>query len=236
MTAPDEARAYRTLNSLGWEWYEDGAVVTAVVNGNPVRVFVPLRRLTLTFGQELDLPTAVGCVGCTDLVQTIGACARSLDSAPVAIGRRSRSERRSRRRRRRSRRRRRRRKFFRGLGRAARRVTKAVAKVAKGVLKIATSKVAQGLVAAIGTAVPVLAPAAAAIATAQGVVRKVAAGLDAAKRIRAGDRNPQLGRVVQQGLAAKRTVDVIASRAKQGDRRAQEFAGGLAAVAAGRAG
>ena len=230
-----EARANRILNSLGWEWFEDGVVLSATVNGETVRVLVPLRVLSVTFARQLNLPAAVGCVGCADLVQSIGAAARAIDYDPGAGIGLTRSQRRARRKSRRKRRRRRRRKFFRGIKRAAKSVARAAGKVAKGVLKVATSKVAQGIVAALGTAVPVLAPAAAAVATAQGVVRKIATGVDAAKQIRAGKRSPALERAVKAGLAANQIVRQQAARARAGDPAAQQFAGGIAAVAAGRA-
>ncbi len=234
MSMSSEAQVNRILNSLGWEWYEDGVVLTANVSGDAVRVLVPLRVLSVTFGRELALPGAIGCVGCADLVQSIGAAARSIDYEPQEIGL-SRTQRRARRKVRSKRRRRKRRKFFRGIKRAAGGVVKAAKKVAKGVLKIATSKVAQGLVAALGTAVPVLAPAAGAVATAQGVVRKIAAGVDAAQQIKRGKRSPQLERAVRAGLAANQIVRDQATRARAGDRNAQQFAGGIAVVAAGRA-
>lgn len=56
------------IQKLGWEWRDDGmgmglppgVCITVVVNGRPLRAFVPLTRVWLAFDQELQ---KVGCVG-----------------------------------------------------------------------------------------------------------------------------------------------------------------------------
>lgn len=56
----------RTLNRLGWDWHENGAIITVVVDGSPVAWFIPLDHIQVTFGQELS---RVGC----PLAPTVGA-------------------------------------------------------------------------------------------------------------------------------------------------------------------
>lgn len=51
------------LQRLGWEWRDNGVILSVQVSGKTQRVFVPLGRVWLTFDEEL---TAVGC--------PVGAC------------------------------------------------------------------------------------------------------------------------------------------------------------------
>jgi hypothetical protein len=51
------------LQRLGWEWRDNGVILSVQVSGKTQRVFVPLGRVWLAFDEEL---TAVGC--------PVGAC------------------------------------------------------------------------------------------------------------------------------------------------------------------
>lgn len=53
-----EAEAMRTLNSLGWDWRENGVVFHFVADGQPGAWFIPLAHVRMVFGKEL---AAVGC-------------------------------------------------------------------------------------------------------------------------------------------------------------------------------
>ncbi len=48
----------QTLEGLGWQWRQNGVVLTARVSGQPIQVFVPLDRVWHEFHTEL---AAVGC-------------------------------------------------------------------------------------------------------------------------------------------------------------------------------
>lgn len=54
-----------TLNGLGWEWRENGALIYAIVDGRPIALFVPLHHIQIEFGKSMN---AVGC----PLVSAIG--------------------------------------------------------------------------------------------------------------------------------------------------------------------
>ena len=55
----------RVLNQLGWEWRQNGALLSVIIDGQPFSVFVPLRQIQVEFGSGL---AAVGC----PLVPTVG--------------------------------------------------------------------------------------------------------------------------------------------------------------------
>lgn len=59
--------ALHTLNSLGWEWRQNGAVLSVCIDGHCYRVLIPIERLWATFGRELakagaPMPAAVGAL------------------------------------------------------------------------------------------------------------------------------------------------------------------------------
>ena len=53
-----EAQAMRTLNSLGWDWRENGVIFHFVADGVPGAWFIPLAHVKMVFGQEM---ASVGC-------------------------------------------------------------------------------------------------------------------------------------------------------------------------------
>jgi len=53
-----QAQAMRTLNSLGWDWRENGVVFHFTADGVPGAWFIPLAHVRVVFGEEL---ASVGC-------------------------------------------------------------------------------------------------------------------------------------------------------------------------------
>lgn len=56
----------KTINQLGWDWRENGAIINVVVDGHAMQWFVPLSHVQLHFGESL---ASVGC----PLQQSVGA-------------------------------------------------------------------------------------------------------------------------------------------------------------------
>lgn len=211
---------YRTLNSLGWQWHDGGAVVYATVDGTAYSVWVPLRRVQLEFGREL---AAVGC----NLPQGVGAPTttvgffKSLRRAVKRVARKVRKvvPKRIRRAARR---------ISRSAKRYARKAARAAKRYGRKALKLATSREAQMALGALTIAVPALAPATASIVAAQEALRNVDAGIKAAKSLQRGARmTRRMARDLARGRNAKRHLAIARQGAARGDREAQQLMGAI---------
>lgn len=74
------------LNSLGWIWRANGVQLCVVLDGNPIEVFVPLRRVMLTFHEELAAegfrpPPTVGDCSVGGMFDFVSKAAKSLGRA-----------------------------------------------------------------------------------------------------------------------------------------------------------
>lgn len=227
------------LSSLGWTWYDNGAVVRTTIDGVEHQVWVPLRYIWALFHQELQ---QCGC----PLAQEVGApftsvgffksisraVKRGFRKAGRAVKRTVRGAKRTVRRVRRRARRTFRRVVPRRLRRAARRVGRLAKRIARKTYKVVTSRQAQAVMAGLGVAIPAIAPAAAAIVAAQEGLRHIDAGVKAAKAIQRGVKaTAGMVRAMRRGARTKATIDARARAARQGNRSAQEFMGALAQLA-----
>jgi hypothetical protein len=206
------------IQRLGWEWRPDGighgtgqgVLLKVGINGQLMQVFLPLSQVWIVFDQELQ---RVGCPGAASV------------GAPFSVG-----------------------GFFsfikkaaKSIGRAAQRVVpKAIQRAASRVVSVAKkyggkaisaaktvvrSPILRGAVMAASFAVPALAPAAAALEIANRAADYYDKGIQAAKAIKAGIKNPALLGQVAQGLAAREGMQGIIQRATQGDARARQVIG-----------
>jgi hypothetical protein len=68
------------LNSLGWEWRENGAIVTVGIDNRRIAVFVPLQKLWAIFHSHMS---GVGCPMCLGVGEpfTVGGFFKSLGHA-----------------------------------------------------------------------------------------------------------------------------------------------------------
>jgi hypothetical protein len=205
--------AIRALEGLGWRWSDGGAVVSAKVNGNLYEVFVPLGHIVVRFDDELSrvgcaLPTAVGA--CATVGGFWGSIKRAYKKTTRAVKR----------------------VVPKAIKRAAKRVRKFAAKhvipilrTAKGIIQ---SRAAQAIVATISTAVPVLAPAGAAVLAAQEALRHIDMAADAAKKIEQGVKlTRKLKQQLVDGHKAKSVLQVAARQAKAGDKQARQLFGAI---------
>ena len=117
-----------TLNELGWQWRENGAIITiADDSGRSLQWFVPLAYIRMTFGQEL---AAVGCplqpsVGDPPTVAGLfGAIGRGISRAAKSVSRAVK-------------------KTTRKVGRAAKKVSRGVKKGLKAVVPKAIQRAAR---------------------------------------------------------------------------------------------
>jgi len=210
------------LQRLGWEWRQNGAIVSVRIDGQDLKVFVPLARVFLHFDQELS---AVGCpfegVG---EPMTVGGLFSWVKKA-VNVVKKAHT-------------------FVPGLiGKAAKKVLpKAIYRAAAAVhdtakrygqhalniaKKVGTNKYFRAGLAAAAVAVPVLAPAAAAVEIANRAYGMYQRGVDAAKAIQRGIHTAENLASVRNGLAAKGAVAHMINAARNGDPRAQQIMGAL---------
>lgn len=205
----------RELRGLGWTWTEHGPIVHLDLNGSSVAVLVPLRRVRVEFGREL---AAVGypyeAVGA---VESVGGFFSSIKKAVKRVGKAAKGAVR---------------KAAKGVSRVARKYgTKALA---YGKRIVRDKRFRAGLAIA-SVAVPALAPAAAAVETANRALDYYERGKRVAERVARGIERPGDVAKLAAGAAAQEAIGVIAQRAQRGDVDAQRFVGGLHAVQAARA-
>lgn len=239
------------LRRAGWRWTTHGLEICFITDQGSKRVLMPLGHVEVIFHQELakvGCPTLpqVGAPGtCEGFLASVGAAhSQALedfggdyddddddDDFPAVGGRRRRARKAARRARRRAkvgeerwakklRRRRRRRKFFRG-------VTKAVKKVGNIAKKVVTNPVFRAGFAALATAVPILAPAAAGLEVASRVIKKIDKGAKAAKAIARGFKGRENQKAVAEARRARQGIRTMRELAKGGNRQAQRAMGAL---------
>lgn len=211
----------KMLVRAGWRWTTAGVEVTMhTAEGRPMTVLVPLGDVEMIFRQSLASVGApmwptVGAPGTTHgFLKTVGGMCAAAQPRPAVGG------------------------FFKKLGRRLKKIGKgifkAVKKVGNVVKKVVTHPAFRAAFAAVATAFPVLAPAAAGLEVASRVISKVDKGIAAAKKLKAmvpSKRKSAKGRKLKAAAnAAKKAQQGIASMrqlAQQGDRNAQRAMGAL---------
>jgi hypothetical protein len=211
---------FRTLQSLGWQWQDGGALLSVAVDGVQHSVWVPIGRVQCTFSNHL---AAVGCPLPQSVggAQSVGGFFSSIGKAfkkavrtvkkaiPKSIKRAAKS-----------------------IYRKASKAVRSVSRFAKKVGKALTSKEMSWLIAGLGVVVPVLAPAAGAIVAAQTAMRHIKTGLAVAKRVQQGARvTKRMAKMLTRAEQTKRRLGQVRQHAIKGNRHAQETMGALARLA-----
>jgi hypothetical protein len=207
------AQAIRPLTGFGWEWRQDGVILTLTIDGAPIRVFVPLQTIWAALHHEM---AAVGCplqggMGEPMSVGSIfGSIAHAVSSAASSV---------------------------------VHAVAPAVAKAATAVVHTAASAgktivqskiIRYGLDAA-AVAVPALAPAAVALETAHQALEHVNQGIAAAKAIKSGVVTAANVAKATLGLNTQKAMATVVSKAQAGNPAAQSMVGALQQLALTRA-
>lgn len=122
-------------------------------------------------------------------------------------------------------------KISRGVKKFGRKATRGIARAAKKVGKVVKNVVTHPAFragfAALSTAFPVLAPAAAGLEVASRVIKKVEDGAKAAKAIKRGVKSAANVAKVKDGIKAKRAIESTVRAAQSGNQLAQRAYGGL---------
>lgn len=237
------------LEAFGWQWRDNGADVFVRVSGRTHRVFVPLRKLYVAFGNEF---AAIGCpieatisgppsVG--GLFSSIKKLAKKAGKAAKGAVKRAvrtvKTVARSTARR-----------VYRGARGVARHsygaaralsrgnVTGALGHAMGGVIsnvdvldptgltgRVMRNPMARQAMVAASAAFPLTAPFAPAIAAANKAYGDFQRGRQAASAIRAGQRSPQLLQMIDRGLNARSGVASMARLAQYQDPRAMQIMG-----------
>lgn len=230
--------AEHVLNQIGFRWINEptrqGAIVHAVVDGRAYAVFVPIGRITLEFSRELGqppasvgaYPTVAGLFGWVKkaarsvsraVKKTVKKAGRIASNTARSVSRAAKRVVRK--------------VVPKSIRRAVTRVYNAAAKFVKGIGNIALSVLknpyVRAAMAAISTAVPILAPAAVALETANRLWLNVEKGVKAAQQIQRGVKTVTNLAAVRAGNNAKAVVASMAKKARQGDQRAQQVMGGV---------
>lgn len=221
------------LNRADWRWTPQGVQVELHTSSGLARVLVPISRVETIFRRELaavgcPMGYSIGASGSTHgLLATVGAAYDKYVGEyeyDFAVGRAKKKKKKKRKSIFKG-------KFFRGLA-------KGVKKVANVAKKVVTNPVFRAGFAALSTAFPVLAPAAAGLEVASRVINKIEKGKKAlqklGKKVKIGDASQQqlLLREVQEAEAAMDGIAELKQLAQRGDRRAQQVLSDLIAAQA----
>lgn len=214
--APMDA-AIHHLTGAGWDWREDGVILTIEIDHMPVRVFVPLPRVWSHVHEELK---AVGCpfpsgmgepisVGSLfgSISHAVSSVAHTVSHAAAAV-------------------------VPKAVQKAAAKVVKTAATVGKAAIN---SKIVRYGLDAAAVAVPALAPAAVALEAAHQAMEHVNEGIAAAKQIKAGIVTAANYAQAAAGLTHSQAVATIVQKAQAGDAAAQRMVGAFQHLALARA-
>lgn len=196
----------KQLQQLGWEWRQNGVILSVRVDGQNMQVFVPLARVFLHFDEQL---AGVGCpfegVG---EPMSVGGFFSWVKKAASSVAAKV---------------------VPKAIQRAAANVVSTAKRYGAHALSaakaIGTNKYFRMGLTAAAFAVPALAPAAAALEIANRVKSYYAIGVNAAKQIQAGVHTAQNAALVARGLASKNAVAQIIAQAQRGDPRAKQLIG-----------
>lgn len=217
----------KVLSQIGFKWHENGAVVTVTVDGHRQKVFIPLNRLTVEFGDAL---ARVGC----PLLPAVGAEPYSVGGFFSRIKRAVK-------------------KGARAVKGAAKKaavvkkiVPKAIRRRASRITAAARRYVKRKVVpyarkfkrfmhkspiarygAMAMTAVPFTAPAGASLMAAQRTMDLIEKGQRAARMVQRGIKRPADIRAMAVAQAQQRGVAQLGQLARQGNPQAQQFYGAL---------
>lgn len=203
------------LQRLGWDWVENGAIITVATTAGAIRVFVPLRRVYVHFSEEMarvgaPLPYAVGaCPSVSGFFSGISSAFKSASRAAKKI-------------------------VPKAITRAASKVTskavsfakKQVVPVLSQVKRIAQSPAVTAIAA--GLSFTPLAPIGASVLGAQAAMKAIDVGMAAANRVSRGIQNPGDVQAMLKAKNVQAAMGHIGNAARGGDPKARQFMTALA--------
>ena len=209
----------RVLNELGWQWHENGALLTVKVDGQAQRVFVPLTKIRIEFGEGM---AAVGCplaptVGelytVSGLFSSIRRAVKKAKKVRHQVVRRA---------------------VPRAIRRRADKITRLARRYAQRRALPITRRLQQGFQSPYArygamalSAIPTTAPMGVAMLAAQNTLSKIDEGRKAAELVRRGIRRPgDVGKMLA-AQAQRQGVAQLAQAARMGHPQAQQFFGAL---------
>jgi len=194
----------RELQQLGWKWRNNGIEIFVKVDGQGIRVFVPLSRVWLTFANEFaaigaPFESAIGA----DF--TVGGLFKRIGRRVKKFGRRAKS----------------------AIKKSTKKISRVAKKVGRGALKVARYPIIRHGLKAASMAVPVLAPAAGGLEAAHQALNAYERGKRAARDIKRGIKTVSNRRALRTAHNVRRATARLSKRARRGDRRAQQWLGAL---------
>lgn len=214
---PAVQEAYKHLTGFGWNWHEDGVLLTLTIDGTPIRAFVPLDVIWHELHTHLS---AVGCpmrggVGEPMSVGSIfGSIAHAVSHAASSVAHAVASV------------------VPPAVKKAAAAVVTKAAQYGKAAIQ---SKVFRYAVDAVAVAVPALAPAAAALEVAHQAIERVNQGIEAAKAIKNGVVTAANTAKVALGVEQQKAMGIIVQKAQAGNVQARQVVGAMQQLAVTRA-
>jgi len=211
--APAVQEAYKPLTGFGWNWREDGVLLTLTIDGTPLRVFVPLDVIWHELHHALS---AVGCplqggVGEPMSVGSIfGSIAHAVSHAVTSVAH----------------------AVVPAIKKAASAVVSKAAQYGKAAIQSKTFRYALDAVA---VAVPALAPAAAAVEVAHQAIERVNQGIEAAKAIKNGVVTAANTAKVALAINQQKAMATVVQKAQQGNVQARQVVGAMQQLAITRA-
>lgn len=202
------------VQRANWTWTPNGLLVSIrTKGGGRQRVLMPIQSVDLIFGSEMQRAGVGAAYGVGACEYTVAGFFKKLGRGIKRLGRKV---------------------VPKVVRRAAKKVGRVAKKIAKGVKSVVTHPVFRAGFAAISTAFPVLAPAAAGLEVASRVMKTVDKGRKAAKAIGRGVKTVRNLTRVRKATKARRGVASMIKLARRGDPRAQRTMGALTAIAKAR--
>lgn len=219
MGAPGDpySDAIRPLTGFGWEWRQDGVILTLTIDNTPIRVFVPLLMIWEALHHEL---AAVGCPMQTGMGEpmSVGGLFSSISHAVSSVAHAASSA------------------YKAVVPKAVQKAASSVVQKAASVGKtIVNSKIIRYGLDAAAVAVPALAPAALALEAAHQALEHVNAGIAAAKAIKNGVVSAANVAAATLGLNTQHAVAQVVTKAQAGNTAAQKVVGAFQQLALTRA-
>lgn len=210
--------AIKPLTGFGWEWRQDGVILTLTIDGSPVRVFVPLQWVWEELHNHMHAmgcpmqapavgePLSVGSIF-GSISHAVSSVAHAASSAVKAV-------------------------VPKAVQKAATAVVSKAASVGKAAIE---SKILRYGLDAAAVAVPALAPAAIALETAHQALEHVNEGIKAAQAIKNGVVSAANVAKATLGLNTQHATAIVVQKAQAGDKAAQQMVGAFKQLALTRA-
>lgn len=214
--------ALKPLTGFGWEWRQDGVILTLTIDGAPVRVFVPLLWVwdelhkhmlamgcpmqDLAVGEPLSVGNIFGSV-VHAVSHAVSGAAHAANAAAKAV-------------------------VPKAIQKAAVSVVSRAASVGKAAIE---SKILRYGLDAASVVVPALAPAAVALEAAHQALEHVNEGIKAAQAIKNGVMSAANIAKATLGLNTQHATAIVVQQAQAGNKAAQQMVGAFKTLALTRA-